>query len=223
MTGAFGHQLVRDFVITFRSGPDAANPISFFVLAVLAFSFGAGSSSDALGDVGPGVIWVLALFSSLLSMESIFRRDHEDGSLEQMLLHAHPLFLAVLAKLVVHWSFTGLLVALLSPVAGFVFNVPVDALPMLMLTLLLGTPVFTAVGAIGAALTVGTGRGGLLIAILVMPFYVPVLIFGAGASITAADGRDPAAQLLWLAAMLAGSLTLAPFVVARALEISQEY
>ena len=221
--GAFGHQVVRDFVITFRSGPDAANPVAFFVLAVLVFSFGIGPSADAIGDVGSGVIWVLALFSSLLSMEAIFRRDYDDGSLEQMLLHAKPVFLAVLAKLVVHWSFTGLLVVLLSPLAAYVLNVPGDAMGTLMLTLLLGTPVLTAIGAIGAALTVGTGRGGLLIAILVMPFYVPVLIFGAGASITAVDGRDATAHLLWLTAMLAGSVTLAPFVVARALQISQEY
>ena len=221
--GGFTHQLVRDFVVTFRSGPDAANPVAFFILAVLVFSFGIGPSTDAIGDVGAGVIWVLALFASLLSMEAIFRRDHDDGSLEQMLLHARPVFLAVLAKLVVHWSFTGLLVVVLSPVAAFVLNVPSEGYATLTLTLLLGTPVFTAIGAIGAALTVGTGRGGLLIAILVMPFYVPVLIFGAGASITAVEGRDASGHLLWLAAMLAGSVTLAPFVVARALEISQEY
>lgn len=212
-------QAGRDVVVALRSGSDAVNPVAFFVLSVTVFGLGMREA----GEVGIGVIWVLALFAALLASESLFRRDEDDGSLEQMLLHARPLFLAVLGKLLAHWVFTGFLMVLLSPLAAWMLNVPTMAIAVLAGGLLLGTPVFTLIGAIGAALTIGTGRGGLLIAILVVPFHVPVLLFGIGAATAAANGQDPMPHFLWLAALFAGSLTLVPFVVAKALRISQEY
>ena len=210
-------QFRRDLLIAIRSRSDAANPLVFFVLATLLLGLGAAT------ELTPGVIWVLALFANVLAVEGVFLRDHDDGTLEQLLIHAQPLFSAVMGKLAAHWVLSGLPVAVLSPVAAMMLVGTTTGAGVLMLTLCIGTLALTLLGAIGSALTVATGRGGLLVAILVLPFYVPVLIFGAGASTAAMLGEPVAFQLLALSALLAGCLTAAPFAVGKALAISQEY
>ena len=213
----FFAQLRRDLLLAIRDRSEAANPIAFFVFAVLLL--GLGLDSDA-GAIGPGAIWVLALFANVLAAESLFRRDHEDGTLEQMLVRARPLFPAILGKLAAHWLLAGLPLAVLSPLGLFFLRGSMTDAAPLCGALLMGTPVLAALGAIGAALTVGTGRGGMLLAILVMPLYVPVLIFGVGAS---AAAESAAFAQLMLAALLVATLTAAPFAVGKALSISQEY
>ncbi len=213
----FFTQFRRDLLVAVRSRTDAANPLAFFVLATVLLGLGAGA------ELAPGVIWVLALFANVLAVEGVFRRDHDDGTLEQLLIHARPLFPAVMGKLAAHWALSGLPVAVLSPVAAILLTGTTNGIGVLVLSLCIGTPALTLLGAIGSALTVATGRGGLLVAILVLPFYVPVLIFGASASTAAMLGDPVAFQLLALAALLAASLTAAPFAVGKALAISQEY
>ena len=213
----FFAQLRRDLLVAVRDRSEAANPIAFFVLAVLLLGLGLGRDAAALG---PGAIWVLALFASALAADGMFRRDHEDGTLEQMLVCAGLLFPAILGKLVAHWLLAGLPLAMLSPLAAFFLHGSMAGAAPLCGALLLGTPVLAALSAIGAALTVGTGRGGMLLAILVMPLYVPVLVFGVSA---AAVGEGAAFAQLMLAALLAGALTVAPFAIGKALWISQEY
>ena len=213
----------RDLRLALRRPTDAANPLVFFMLAVLLLGVGAASAEGGLGGSAAGAVWVLALFANLLAVEGVFRRDVEDGTLEQLLIHARPRFAAVLGKLAANWSCAGLPVLVLSPLALHVLGHSSAGAGMVVLTLLLGTPTLTLLGAIGAALTAGTGRGGLLLAILVMPFYLPVLIFGAGASTAAAAGGDAGFELLVLGAFLTGSVTAAPFAVGKALAISQEY
>ena len=213
----FVTQFRRDCLLAIRSRSDAANPLVFFVLATVLLGLGAGAA------LAPGVIWVLALFANVLAVEGVFRRDHDDGTLEQLLIHAQPLFPAIMGKLAAHWTLSGLPVAVLSPVAAIMLTGTTTGVGVLVLTLFIGTPALTLLGAIGAALTVATGRGGLLVAVLVLPFYVPVLIFGASASTAALLGDPVAFQLLALSAMLAACLTAAPFAVGKALAISQEY
>ena len=216
-------QAKRDLTVAIRSRGEMANPVAFFVLVVVLFGVGIGPNLETMREVGPGVVWVLALLSTMMAMESLFRRDFEDGSLEQMLLHGRPLFLAVLGKLIAHWCVSGLALTLLSPVAAFMLQVPAAAMPTLALSLAIGTPTLILIGAVAAALTVGLGRGGLLVALIALPLYIPVLIFGASASLAAASGMSAVPQLMWLAAMLAAALTLAPFIVGLSLKVSQEY
>ena len=215
---AFVTQLRRDLLLAARDRSETANPIAFFVLAALLLGLGAGSDA---GAAGPGAIWVLALFANVLAAEGLFRRDYEDGALEQLLIHARPLFAAILGKIAAHWLVAGLPLALLSPFAVFFLRGAPTGAAELAGALLLGTPALAALGAIGAALTAGAARGGILLAVIVLPFYVPVLIFGVGAS--GADAAGGAFARLMLAALLAASLTVAPFVVGKALAISQEY
>ncbi|GIT39405.1 MAG: heme exporter protein B [Gammaproteobacteria bacterium] len=193
------------------------------MLALSLFVFAVGTDSETLPRVAPGVVWVVALFVAMLSTENLFHRDYDDGSLELMLLHNRPLFLGVLGKLLAHWCVSGLPVAILSPLAAVFINAPPEIIVTLVGTLLLGTPVLTLIGGIGAALTAGLGRGGLLLAVLVMPLYIPVLIFGSGACYRILDGAVATGPMLWLTALLAGSITLAPFAIGAALKGSQEY
>lgn len=216
-------QARRDLTAAFRTRGETANPVAFFVLVVVLFAIGMGPDRDIMSEIGPGVVWVLALLATMMALEGLFRRDFEDGSLEQMLLHGRPLFLVVLGKLIAHWCVSGLALTLISPIAAFMLQVPISAMPTLVLSLALGTPTLIMIGAIAAALTVGLGRGGLLVALIVMPFYIPVLIFGVSASLAAASGMDPLPQLIWLAVMLAAAITLAPFVVSLSLKVSHEY
>ena len=221
--GNFGVQFRRDLLVAIRGRPETANPIAFFVLALSLFVFAVGTDSETLPRVAPGVVWVVALFAAMLSTENLFHRDHDDGSLELMLLDSRPLFLGVLGKLLAHWCVSGLPVAILSPLAAVFINAPFEIITILVGTLLLGTPVLTLIGGIGAALTAGLGRGGLLLAVVVMPLYIPVLIFGSGACYRVLDGATVTGPVLWLIALLAGSITLAPFAIGAALRGGQEY
>lgn len=214
----FWAQLRRDLLLAARGPAEAANPLVFFALCALLFGLGTQLSGERAA--GHGAVWVLALFANVLAAEGLFARDHEDGTLELMLVHARPLLPLLLGKLAAHWLVCGLPVVLLSPLAALVLLGSWAGAPALLASLLLGTPILALLGAVGAALTVGVSRGGLLLWVLVAPLQLPVLIFGVSAAGTGA-ASDFA---FWvLAAMLAASLTVAPFAIAKALVISQEY
>lgn len=217
---AFFAQLRRDLLVAFRNRSEALNPLMFFVLVTLLFPLGVGPSANLLQTIAPGVLWVAALLSALLSLDSMFRSDFEDGTLEQLVLSPQPLGLLVVARVFAHWVMSAVPLLLLSPVLAISLNMTPRAIPVLMLTLLLGTPVFSVIGAIGVALTVGLRRSGMLLALLVIPLYIPVLIFGAGAVDAAASGLPVTGQLYILAALLVLSLTLAPVAIAAALRMS---
>ncbi len=218
----FYAQLRRDLAGSLRQPSEIANPLAFFLLVVSLFPLGIGPEPAALARIAPGVIWVLALLASLLSVEALYRQDYADGTLEQLVLEARPLFLAVLGKSAAQWLVTGLPLVLVAPLAGFMLHLPSEALAMLLLSLLLGTPTVTLLAGIGAALTLGAGRGGTLLALIILPLYVPVLIFGTAVSETLLFGSTPQFPLLILCALLAGTLTLAPFAIAAALRIGVE-
>jgi heme exporter protein B len=192
----------------------------FFVLVTAMFPLGIGNDPKLIEAVGPGVIWVAALLAALLSLDSMFRSDYDDGSLEQFMLSAHPVSILVLAKILAHWLVTGLPLFLIAPLLAVLLHIPGSAIPTLMLTLLLGTPVLSLIGSVGVALTVGLRRGGVILSLLVLPLYVPVLIFASDAVKTAIVGIPTTAQLSILSAMLVGSLVLAPLATAASLRIS---
>lgn len=217
---AFMLILKRDLTIAFRHRDDIINPLLFFVIVVTLFPLGIGPEPNTLMKIAPGVIWVAALLSTLLSIERLFKSDYADGSLEQMLLTPCPAFILAMAKVTAHWLLTGLPLILMSPVLGLLLNLHQDAYRALMLTLLLGTPILSLFGAIGAALTVGIKKGGVLLSLLVLPLYIPVLIFATSAIDTAAFGLPYNGQLAIIAAMLAGAITLAPFAISAALKVS---
>lgn len=220
MGRAFVAILFRDLVLVLRHRGEMANPLVFFVVVVTLFPLALGPDSETLSRIAPGILWVAALLAATLAMEGLFRSDFEDGSLEQILLSPHPPSLLVLAKVLAHWLATGVPLILISPLLALFLELPVQALPVLLGTLALGTPVLSLVGAIGVALTVGLRRGGLLLALLVLPLYVPVLIFAAGAVDNAGAGLPVAGQIYFLAALLVLSATLAPAATAASLRIS---
>lgn len=217
---AFGILLKRDLLLAYRRRSELANPLLFFVMVVSLFPLGVSPESKVLQTLAPGIIWVAALLAALLSLDTLFRSDFEDGSLEQMVLTHHALPLLVLAKVLAHWLVAGLPLLVIAPFLGVLLFLPNDAMFPLMLTLLLGTPVLSLIGAIGVALTVGLRRGGVLLSLLVLPLYIPVLIFAASAVASAGTGLPMTGQLYFLAALLTLSLTLAPFAAAAALRIS---
>ena len=212
----------REIQLAYRRRTEWINPLAFFVIVVSLFPLGLSVGSNTLSLVGPGVVWVSALLATLLSLEHMFRSDYEDGALEQFALSTYPLYAVALAKVLAHWIITGLLLCLLSPLLGAALYLDAVSLKVLFVTLLLGTPTLSLVGAIGAALTVGLRRGGVLLALLILPLYVPVLIFGAGAVDLTANGLDASGQLYLLAALLVLALTLAPFAIAGALRVALE-
>lgn len=212
--------LRRDLLLAYRHRAQLANPLIFFVLVVSLFPLGLNPDPNLLRTIAPGVIWVGALLAALLSLENVFRSDFDDGSLEQLLLTAHPLPLLVLAKVLAHWLVTGLPLLLVAPLLGLLMNLEGTALLVLMATLALGTPVLSLVGAIGVALTVGLRRGGVLLSLLVLPLYIPVLIFAAAAVTNAQMGLAVTGQLAFIGALLALALGLAPPAAAAALRIS---
>lgn len=212
--------LKRDLTIALRHKDDILNPLLFFIIVVTLFPLGIGPESSTLTKIAPGIIWVAALLSTLLSLERLFKADHADGSLEQMLLSPHPVFVLVLAKIVAHWLLTGLPLILIAPLLAVLMHLHQDSYGALMLTLLLGTPVLSLLGAIGVALTVGLKKGGILLSLLVLPLYIPVLIFATSAIDTAAMNLPYSGQIAIIAALLVGSLSLAPFAVSSALKVS---
>lgn len=217
---AFLLLLKRDLTLALRHRSEIANPLLFFVLVATLFPLAIGADTQVLKAVAPGVIWVAALLASLLSLDSMFRSDFEDGSLEQFMLSAHPVSLLVIAKVVAHWLVTGLPLLAIAPLLGVLLSLPSEALGVLLITLAMGTPILSLIGSVGVALTVGLRRGGIILSLLVLPLYVPVLIFASSAVETAAAGIPVSAQYSILGAMLALALSLAPLATAASLRIS---
>lgn len=220
---AFAETLRRDLLIALRRRGDIANPLVFFVIVIALFPLGIGPTPADLARIAPGVLWVVALLASLLSTDMVFRADHDDGSLEQLVRSPDPLYLLAIAKISVHWLVTGLPLTLLSPLMGGMLYLPGAAAPALLLSLLLGTLTLSLVGGIGAALTVGLRKGGILLSLLILPFYIPVLVFGTAAVDAAALGAEYVPQLAILGAFALMALTLAPLAVAAALRISLDH
>jgi heme exporter protein B len=189
-------------------------------MVVALFPLGLGPAPDTLAGFAPGVLWITALLSNLLTSDAVFRSDYEDGSLEQLLLAPQPLFLSVLAYMGAHWLTTGLLLAAVSPVFALMLNLSVPALGVLVASLLIGTALLSLIGGIGAALTVGLKRGGMLISLLILPLYMPVLIFGSAAVQAAVNGVPAGPYLAILGAMLCLAIALAPLAMAAGLRIS---
>ncbi len=190
------------------------------MLVCALFAIGAGADIDLLRRIGPGVVWVAALLATLLSLDAIFRSDFEDGTLEQLLLSAHPAWVLVVAKTLGHWLISGLPLIIVAPLLAEFMQLPAGGLAVLLISLLLGTPTLSLIGAIGVALTVALRRGGIILSLLVLPLYVPVLIFATDAIHTALGGIPVTAQLLFLGAMLTLALALAPIATAAALRVS---
>ena len=212
----------RDLLLALRRRSDVATALLFFVIVASLFPLGVGPEPALLRSIGPGVIWVAALLSSMLCLGRLFEADHADGTLEQLLLGAAPLGVVSAAKVLAHWLVAGLPLVAIAPLLALQYDLPVSLYGTLALSLLLGTPVLSLIGAIGAALTLGLRGGGVLLALLVLPLYVPVLIFGAGSVDMAAAGLSPQGQLQLLAALLVVSAAFAPWAIAAALRISTE-
>ncbi|HEV2300489.1 MAG TPA: heme exporter protein CcmB [Stellaceae bacterium] len=213
----FAGLICHELRLALRQGADTALVLGFFVLAIVLFPLGVGPEPELLRRIGPGIIWTAALLAALLSLDRLFRVDYEDGSLELIALSSLPLEFAALAKCAAHWLMAGLPLVVASPFLALLVDIRPRAIPVLVLSLLLGTPGLSLVGGVAAALTLGARRQGILLALLVLPLYVPSLIFGAGASEAAAR-----ADLLLLAAFSLGALALAPWAAAAALRQALE-
>lgn len=208
----------REWRLMFRNTSSLIQPLVFFIIIALLFPFSLPAETALLEKIGGGVIWVSAVLATLLSLESMFHADYHDGTLEQALIHPRSLSAAMLGKAIAHWSATGLILTLFSPILCLTFNIPSAQIWVLFAGLLLGTPSLSLIGAIGAALTVSLRRGGVLIAIIILPLYIPILIFGAGMLTQSAQGIEVTSQLYTLAAILVLAITLAPFAIAAALK-----
>ena len=218
----FWATLRRDLLLAVRHRAEMVNPLVFFLIAITLIPLGVSPESKTLAAIAPGLIWVMALLATLLSLDGLFRSDFEDGSLEQMLISPQPLYFTVLAKVMVHWLVTGLPLTLMSPLLGVMLALPSGGYSPLCITLLLGTASMSLIGAVGAALTVALRKGGLLLSLIVMPLYVPVLIFGASAVHNAVLGSVINSQLAVLGAFLALAVVLAPLAAAGALRVSSD-
>jgi heme exporter protein B len=214
--------IYRDLLLAMRQKSDVATALLFFVIVVSLFPLGVGAEPNLLRSIAPGVIWVAALLSALLSLGRLFAADHADGTLEQMLLGAAPLGVVASAKAFAHWLVSGLPLVAIAPLLALQYDLPASLYGVLALSLLLGTPVLSMIGAIGAALTLGLRGGGVLLALLVLPLYVPVLILGAGSVDMAAAGLAADGQLMLLGALLIVAGAFAPWAIAAALRISIE-
>ena len=210
----------RDLKLAYRHRGALAYPLLFFVIVISLFPLAVGSTPEVLRDIGPGVIWVAALLATMLGLETLFRSDYEDGSLEQIILSPHSISALMFAKVAAHWLLTGLPLLIISPLLAFMMHMDAPTLKILCLSLLLGTPTLSLIGAVGVALTVSLQRSGLLLTLLVLPLYVPVLIFGANAVHSAANGLAVLGQLYMLGAILALSIVLVPIAITAALRAS---
>lgn len=210
----------RDIRVAFRQRQDLLNPLLFFFMVVTLFPLGVSPEIEFLNQAGAGILWVAALLSVLLSLDHLFRHDFDDGTLEQLVLQPQPLFVLVLAKTMAHWMLTGLPLVVLTPILGIMMHLDGNSIAILCLTLLIGTPVLSLIGAIGAALTLGLRSAGVLLSLLIIPLYIPVLIFGTGTVAAATEGAPVAGYLALMGAFLVLALTLAPFASAAALRIS---
>lgn len=211
----------RDFRLAIRSGGGFGLPLVFFLSVVVVTPFAVGPDMPLLARIGPAILWIGALLATLIGLDRLFAADAEDGSLDLLFAAPAPLALLVLAKAVAHWIVTGLPLAAIAPLLGLMLNLPPQALGATAFTLLIGTPALTLLGAIGAALTVGLRRGGLLLPVLVLPMTVPVLIFGVSATNALIDGTDAGSALAFLGALGLASLVLAPLAAAAALRAGQ--
>jgi len=220
LSTAFMALLRRDFLLAYRRRAELLQPLVFLLVVVTLFPLGVGPSPQLLANIAPGVIWIAALLASVLSLDSLFRSDYEDGTLEQMVLSGQPLALIALARIVAHWLVAGLPIVLLSPVLALWMNLPDEGVPVLIKSLVIGTPMLSLIGAIGAALTVSLKRGGQLLSLLVFPLYVPLLILATSAVSSAVAGLPYTGQLGLILAGMIGALTLAPFATATALKLS---
>lgn len=210
----------RELLIAFRRKADILNPLWFFIIVITLFPLSIGPEPSLLARIAAGIVWVAALLSALLSLERLFRDDFADGSLEQMMLMPSPLSTLVLAKVVAHWLLTGLPLIIISPLLAVLLSLDFNTWLAIVLTLLLGTPTLSFLGAVGVALTVGLQKGGVLLSLLILPLYIPVLIFATSAIDAASLGMAYNGQLAILGALLMGSATLTPFAISSALRVS---
>jgi heme exporter protein B len=222
MTAMLNAVIRRDLLLAWRRRSDIATAVLFFVIVTSLFPLGIGPEPNLLREIASGVIWVAALLAGMLSLTRMFESDHADGALDQMLVAAAPLGAIVIARVFAHWVVSGLPLVVLSPLLALQFDLPPELIGVLVLSLLLGTPVLSLVGAIGAALTLGLRGGGVLLALLVLPLYVPVLIIGAGALDATASELSALPHFLLLGAMLVLAGAFAPWAIASALRISAE-
>lgn len=218
----FRWMVTRDLMLAWRGRSDVLSTLSFFVIVTSLFPLGIGPEKELLKTIAPGVVWVAALLASMLSLGRLFANDYQDGTLEQMLLTPQPLYLVVLGKVLAHWLVAELPLVLIAPLIGVQFGLDSNTLFILFVSLLIGTPILSLIGSIGAALTLGLRGGGVLIALLILPLYIPVLIFGAGAVEAVIAGISPSANLYLLAAFTVVSLVFAPWATSAALRISLE-
>ena len=222
MYEAFISLLRKELLLALRQKTDMVTVLFFFLIVSSLFPFAVGPELNTLKIIGPGVIWVGTLLCSLLALHRVFETDFNDGSLEHLVLSGEPLTLLVIAKILAHWLITGLPVVIVAPLIGLQFGLSAGSLSLLLGTLLLGTPVLSLIGSIGAALTLGVRGGAALTSILILPFYVPILIFGAGAVVADLQGLSIEGHLSILIAMLCLSVALAPLAIASAIKIALE-
>ena len=220
LRAAFARQFLRHFKALMSSPSDMANPLLFFFMVVTLFPLGLGPDPERLSTMAPGVLWVVALLSSLMVSSKLFASDYEDGGLEQLAIAPYPLSVLVLGEITAHWLATGFLLAVVSPLFGVMLGLPQHGLGVLCYSLLLGTVCLTLVGAMGSALTVSIRRGGLLMSLLIIPLNVPVLIFGTTAVSEAIIGGNPSTWLALLGGLAMGSLALVPLAISAALRVS---
>ncbi|QXO18165.1 MULTISPECIES: heme exporter protein CcmB [Vibrio] len=220
MFSTMGTVIRRELLIAFRRQADIFNPLWFFIIVITLFPLSIGPEPGLLSRIAPGIVWVAALLSALLSLERLFRDDFQDGSLEQMMLMPVPLPVVVISKVLAHWLLTGVPLILISPLLAILLSLDLDTWLAVVLTLLLGTPTLSFIGAIGVALTVGLQKGGVLLSLLVLPLYIPILIFATSAIDAASLGMAFNGQLAIMAAMFMGALTLTPFAISAALRVS---
>lgn len=220
MINAFRLVIARELTLAFRRWSDVALPVVFFIIVCMLFPLAVGQDLSVLREIGPGAIWVAALLATLLSLNTLYREDFEDGTLEQLALAEHPLTALVLAKTVAHWLITELPLIILAPLLAVGFSLPAEGIYGLVITLLIGTPALSLLGSVGAALTAGLRQASGLIALLLLPLTVPVLIFGARAADLAALGEDISGPLYLLGGISILALTLCPFATAAAVRVS---
>ena len=222
MISTVGAVIARDLKLAMRRQADIVSVLFFFIIVASLFPLGIGPEPQLLKKLAPGVLWVGALLATMLSLPRLFADDYRDGTLEQLVLAPQPLGLTVIGKVVAHWLVSGLPLALLAPVLGIQFDLETDALLILTVSLLIGTPALSGIGAIGAALTLGLRGGGVLVSLLVLPLYIPVLIFGSGAVDATVTGMGADAHLSILGALAIAGVFFAPWATAAALRISLE-
>lgn len=209
----------RDLLLAFRSPGQMVNPLAFFLMVSSLFPLGISPEQEVLSKLSGGILWIGALLAVLLSLDSLFKADQEDGALDHLLISPHPLPLLVLAKVFSHWITTGLCLTIMAPLCALLLHMPAEVIPALLLSLLVGTPVLSLVGGIGAALTVRIRRGGVLLTLISLPLYIPTLIFGTGAVRAASDQLPYIGHILWLLVFLVFGVCMAPLAMAWALRV----